>query len=635
MKSYFNNEISNKSIIERIEKYKCISFDVFDTLIKRNVAHPSDLFKLIGKEIEKRFGIKDFDKIRYESEMVLYAKGQNVTLPLIYDEISKTVSSCNIYEMMQLEVEYEVSFCQANSLIKEVYDRAVLLGKKIIAISDMYLSKDVVQEILKNCGYDIQSVYVSCEYQKSKKNGSLFKFALFNENLSKKEVLHIGDSWRADYLSAKLLGIDAHRICRTITRFNTKRFIKQIRAKEIYSVYESIINNNLRSCKSYYEKFGYAFLGPVLFNFCKWINIQCEQSGIEKIFFFSRDGYLIKKVFDKVVDKKYDSRYLCVSRRALRVPYNSLCCGVDDILEMIPPTKYIKVGTVFEYLGLDVHSYCAVLSKLKLSEETEISYWDLKSKYRCLFEELLPDYIEKSKQEMEYANKYLKQEGVSGKFAVVDIGWHNSMQFCLEQILTKNGIQNDVYGLYFGIQTNGFEVRNAKGFIRDFTNKETADSVTSFIGLIESFFLEQNGTVIKYKEKNECIVPIREKYEFETESAEYNAYRDMHKGAIAFIDKVCSLLGNENLGLDGFDSFLPIEKFGNNPYMQDVGYFGDFRYFSEGTCYLVGYKGIMYYIKHLNCLKQDLHNARWKSGFLKDILKLNLPYYRIYERLKR
>ena len=38
-----------KNIIKQIAKYEYISFDVFDTLIKRNIENPTDLFDLVQK----------------------------------------------------------------------------------------------------------------------------------------------------------------------------------------------------------------------------------------------------------------------------------------------------------------------------------------------------------------------------------------------------------------------------------------------------------------------------------------------------------------------------------------------------------------------------------------------------------
>lgn len=38
---------------EKIKKYSIISFDIFDTLIKRNVCIPEDVFDIVQEQFEK------------------------------------------------------------------------------------------------------------------------------------------------------------------------------------------------------------------------------------------------------------------------------------------------------------------------------------------------------------------------------------------------------------------------------------------------------------------------------------------------------------------------------------------------------------------------------------------------------
>ena len=40
--------MDNKSIIEAISEYQYVSFDIFDTLIERNVEKPTDIFFQVG-----------------------------------------------------------------------------------------------------------------------------------------------------------------------------------------------------------------------------------------------------------------------------------------------------------------------------------------------------------------------------------------------------------------------------------------------------------------------------------------------------------------------------------------------------------------------------------------------------------
>ena len=88
-------------------------------------------------------------------------------------------------------------------------------GKKIIIISDMYLKSDTVRLILTNGGYNLDgvNVYVSSEYVKTKRTGSLFKTVLSLENVAPHNIIHIGDNLRSDWFRPKLIGMKSLLVC--------------------------------------------------------------------------------------------------------------------------------------------------------------------------------------------------------------------------------------------------------------------------------------------------------------------------------------------------------------------------------------------------------------------------------------
>ena len=61
---YSGNPVNAEVLIAAIKGYKAVSFDIFDTLLKRNINEPSDIFSLIKIDID-RFGEK-----RIEAEKV-------------------------------------------------------------------------------------------------------------------------------------------------------------------------------------------------------------------------------------------------------------------------------------------------------------------------------------------------------------------------------------------------------------------------------------------------------------------------------------------------------------------------------------------------------------------------------------
>ena len=57
-------QIDTGALIKRCSKYTTISFDVFDTLLKRNVDSPNRVFKLLEPYAEEVYGISNFSQIR-------------------------------------------------------------------------------------------------------------------------------------------------------------------------------------------------------------------------------------------------------------------------------------------------------------------------------------------------------------------------------------------------------------------------------------------------------------------------------------------------------------------------------------------------------------------------------------------
>lgn len=194
-----------------MESYDIISFDVFDTLICRNVPEPSDIFYMIGDRFNAESGCSstDFFVKRYKAEEHAKKKNKNreITLEDIYNQF-EYISSEQKKELIALEKDIELRNCLALNNGKELFGYAQKLNKTIIIISDMYLPKKVIDSILcKNGYYGYLELFVSSEEQVNKKTGYLYKRVI--ERYKTKKILHIGDNPISDYFMAKKNGIDA------------------------------------------------------------------------------------------------------------------------------------------------------------------------------------------------------------------------------------------------------------------------------------------------------------------------------------------------------------------------------------------------------------------------------------------
>ena len=82
--------VENSDPYELMDKSEIISFDIYDTLLQRDVAKPTDLFVFLEKELVKQnYAAYGFAECRIKAEKLAAKKyGEFTTLENIYDEIS-------------------------------------------------------------------------------------------------------------------------------------------------------------------------------------------------------------------------------------------------------------------------------------------------------------------------------------------------------------------------------------------------------------------------------------------------------------------------------------------------------------------------------------------------------------------
>ena len=187
-----------------VSKSDIISFDVFDTLIYRKVKTPMDVFDLI---CPYDAGFKD-KRIIAERKAKQCCEKEDCTLKEIYDRLPDCTEEKKT-ELMRREVKTELSVCYANGEALAFYNKCKASGKRIIIVSDMYLSGEVISQILKDNGYNLDEVkvYVSSEYGLTKRSGNLFKHVIQEEGSS--SILHVGDNAISDFILPRREGLKA------------------------------------------------------------------------------------------------------------------------------------------------------------------------------------------------------------------------------------------------------------------------------------------------------------------------------------------------------------------------------------------------------------------------------------------
>lgn len=627
-----------------VKPYQYVSFDIFDTLVKRNVEDPTDVFKLIERQVGKGFADRRVKAEREARENLLKTGRKEVLIEDIY----RCFSESERKDLIELELNTELQLLTPNHPVIDVYNRCLKDGKTIFITSDMYWPQEVVNRLLVKIGVaSYKELYLSSTRQAVKSDGSLFQLLVKTEHINPKELIHIGDSKVGDFLEPQKLGIKAVQI---------PRYTKNVRYRgddnyaSLHMNYlNSFINNTVPLSDDPYYKFGYAQFGKVLWGYAHWIHDVAKEKGITKLFFLARDGYIMKKAYDICIeDHSIETKYLEVSRRSLRGPVLWMDSSFETILSMVVNAKLVSMASIFDGLGMDIGRYQDKLGQYGFNKNTVFDQSSIFSDegLKQLLTDLTPDIIENSKKEYSLLTEYLKQEDVSGKFGIVDIGYAGSMQRYLTQTLIKLRIQHQITGFYLGVadfykknEVDGLDL-DLNGYLFDFKhNPHAVDCRSSFVGLFETLFLEQGGSVKRYKRENGRIVAERYPYEYFKDgkpTGDYLKIKEIQHGAIDFV----SAAAGDSL-LSGF-SYKPSELFagiyetGTDPTSFDLKLFADMEFYDEGiTQGLAAPKSMTHYLLHPNDLKKDFLQCRWKTGFLKRLLKLNLPYQRMYLALQR
>lgn len=621
-----------ENIIKRISKKEYVSFDIFDTLIKRDVKKPTDVFSII----EQNYKICDFYKRRIEAEKIARKGKVDTTIDEIYDIYNElylnNINEAEKIKNIEKQVEYEL--CVQNKLLKKVYDFCIENNKKVYLISDMYLSSEILKEILEKNGYSkYEKLYISCEYNKTKANGELYKYVIQELGIHTTKLIHIGNDIKTDYIMALKNKISTVKV-------KTKTYTGN-------SLLDVFLSNHKSNSSNFYYDFGYSNFGPLLYGFCLWLKENVKKNDIDNIYFLARDGYIIKKAYKMIFGELDNIYYLEASRRSLRVPYLSQKNSIDEMLEELPLPRQTNMIQIFDALGLELDIYSAKIKESGYSvERFYLREKVLKEEgFKNLISSIKDDIIANSISENEALKNYLKKNNFSRKNAIVDIGWGGSMQKYLRNIFnTLPGYEDkELVGFYFGLtekaKGNLSLTNTANAYVFDNYNYSSEELERPFVGLFESLFLEPKGSVKRYHINTENLVE-RYQYEYIDDSGEVlddvDKIHNIQQGALGFIEEYMSTAISRYSKMDSEAAFKNLFSVGINPKLDQLEKLGSIVFFNNGFKeQLAKPDCILKYLISPIKFKKDFLNSQWKTGFLKGVFKLPLPYYEIFKLMRR
>jgi phosphoglycolate phosphatase-like HAD superfamily hydrolase len=308
-------------LVNPADRVALISTDVFDTLLLRNSRSErsrimkgersfSDLLAQSGWNIDPDFLVEArllAQRMAFRGLALRGVAGEARLVDIIGRQLSLLgLPHSLVPERLRIELEVEKASLVANLKLAHYLREHRRAGTRIIAVSDTTLPTEAVSELIQHFhGPDlVDRVYSSADQGLTKRDGGLFLAVAKAENVSPRQIVHIGDDLRADVQIPSTKGITVFHAPRHFLRgyFRSANGAlteagRRFRARSRGSVAPAKYDADAAS-------FGREVLGPIVTQFCLLIWLyatEAEAGSTPCLMFCARGGVGIREAFERVL----------------------------------------------------------------------------------------------------------------------------------------------------------------------------------------------------------------------------------------------------------------------------------------------------------------------------------------------
>ncbi|MCT7584810.1 HAD-IA family hydrolase [Aliarcobacter butzleri] len=519
MKSLFDIEFKRCLVNKDI---KFISFDIFDTLVFRKVNEPIDIFEIIGnhKDIKNIFGEENsFKELRITAEKVAREKSleNEITLNQIYDEF-EYLTKKQQEKLIKIELKIEKENLFINHKIEKWINQALEHNKKVIFISDMYLNKEQIKDVILNKLANIEKIeeiFVSSDLKKTKYDGSIYDYILDKYSIKPSQILHIGDNLLSDISQANTKGIS------TIFYRPNYFYLEQLKYENSYYHFSqetlslralATLNNPYEDeVYKFYYNFGATICGPIFWAFSYWLMNICLKNREFSIGFILREGDIFKKYFEEILkynkkEDKFKLKNIYISRKSLFLP----ALMEEDYSLDFKNSKYFRNFTLKDFYN----KFNLTISNKELKKYENEELKNLENIKNIIQQDLSDNLEEIFKNRDIQKNlflKYWKSLKIDKNSLIFDFGANASMNKILNLLFKNNSyISTLFYRTKLGIKNS----INKKQYTFIPYNKQNSfkiDLLRRSPDIFEILFNGLLGTTLAYEKKLSKVERIIDK----------------------------------------------------------------------------------------------------------------------------
>jgi len=542
-------------LLNNLDRFDVISFDVFDTLLKRRI-EPPDLVKeqsaaFLSKYLQS-LGIPlqpdDILARRKAIEIQLRrrAVAEGFDAEYIFTELAEgLIDDCTaaavsarlkkriVDTFVRQELESERQALSPHPEMAGLFSELLRKNKRVILSSDMYLSAEQIRGLLSANGLPVRDtpLYVSGELKLCKGTGRLFRHWIESQRVDPRRAVHIGDNAECDFAAALSVGLSAIHFADPASQTRRERLLNLHRAaagndlakgKYTLALCEQIRNHPLRD--DFFFRYSSQFLGPVFAVAMHRLVEQVRQYGINQLLFTAREGFIFKKIYERFAqsliphDQRPNTVYAYFSRRSTALA-SVQRLSPREVERCMLKTKHGGLGMVLSAYGLPQEPFAAIAAEYGIALDDPIHRTDESRLVKFLSDGRVQSAVAPlQRSAAAKLEAYLTQCGFWGrnrKAGLVDVGWEGSVQFNLINAFGQRQDFPQLFGFYLGrrrgLNLLDFSPSFAEGLLYDYRNYSVAERLPlEFLEIFEEAARAPHGTTMGYRwaDGNETIRPI-------------------------------------------------------------------------------------------------------------------------------
>jgi FMN phosphatase YigB (HAD superfamily) len=595
----------------QLDSVELVTLDIFDTLFVRRI-HDPDLVKAPvarfvaaeaarhGREIgwQRVRGLRDTIEAAHRARAGLehpdfearYDDYMGEKLLQLFDgrPPEGLLEAVADYEL-KVEASVIVVRAELAAWIRKLHDA----GRKVVLVSDIYLPAKYLKRLVaeKDLAPYVADVISSADSFNAKASGAAWPLLRARFGAPYERWLHIGDNPHSDGLRPSELGIRS-LVIRDLKEKQRKGIVRQLhyyalghprwQGRYLQQLMLPLEAENVEREPLFVD--GFNFFGFLIGFFLHCLADECRNRGLERIYFFSREGWLFHECWKQMVPHLYpdgsapESSYLQVSRMAVS---NAACANVGlttmNAAVALLPAQNETVLDLCRVFRLEIEPLRPLLARHGLDENDPLPPLppglepDPDKPFGMLLRD--PDFQAEVRRQGENTraalDRYLEQEGffLNSNVALVDIGWLGTIQQYLHDAIRHRRDRPTLHGFLLAASRTvpyvwGEDNRN-DGLVFDRARFSVAGStVLTFKDVLEEICRAPHPSVVGYRVEHGVAGPVlRDSGDAagRAEREQHEYYAPMHAGIIEAAGRyaaMAALLGYESRELRPWLNFL-------------------------------------------------------------------------------